>query len=100
MIHHKREQGFTLIESMIVLVITGILSSIAITSYREQTKKAYATEIKTQLSAASRKLIPTIAGVNFISEETCLEVASLGNSNNFSYSCKMREDGSDIFISM
>ena len=84
-------------EIMIALAITVILGNIATSFYRKQAKEAHATEVKTQLSAASRKLIPSVAGLNFISEETCLDLAKLNDSKNFSYSCKMRDDGSNIF---
>ena len=97
LVKRKCDQGFTLVEIMIGLVIIGILSSIAILTYREQTKRAHATEIKTQLSAASRKLIPSVARFESVSQSNCLERASLNDSNNFSYSCKIRDNGSDIF---
>ena len=97
LVKRKCEQGFTLVEIMIGLVIIGIFSSIAILTYREQTKKAHATEIKTQLSAASRKLIPSVARFESVSQSNCLERASLNEANNFSYSCKIRDNGSDVF---
>ena len=96
-IKHECEHGFTLVEIIIGVAIIGILSSIAILNYREQTKKAHATEIKTQLSSASRKLIPSVAGFESVTEASCLDRAGLDNSNNFSYSCKIREDASKIF---
>ena len=94
---HKCEQGFTLIEIMIGIIITGILSSISISIYREQAKKAHATEVKTQLSAASRKLIPSVAEFEHVSQNNCLEKANLVSSNKFEYSCQPRQDGSNIF---
>ena len=97
LVKRECERGFTLVEIIIGLVIIGILSSIAILTYREQTKKALATEIKTQLSAASRKLIPTVAGFGSVSQSNCLERASLNDSNNFSYSCNIRQNGNNIF---
>ena len=90
-------QGFTLVEIMIALVTIGILSGISIFMYKEQIKKAYATEVKTQLSAASKKLITSVYASDSIPKESCLDVAGLSNSNNFGYSCKMRDDGSNIF---
>ena len=86
-----------MVEIMIALVITGILSSIAIPFYREQTKKAHATEVKTQLSAASRNLISAASGFAETTEANCIANAELHNSKNFAYSCKKRDGDNNIF---
>ena len=86
-----------MVEVMIALVITGILSSIAIPFYREQTKKAHATEVKTLLSAASRNLISAASGFAETTEANCIANAELHNSKNFSYSCKKRDGDNNIF---
>ena len=45
------EKGFTLVELMIVIVIVGILSSVALPNFLSQSNKAKGTEAKTQSSA-------------------------------------------------
>ena len=44
------QQGFTLVELMIVIVIVGILSAVALPNFLNQTKKAAATEANQQAS--------------------------------------------------
>ncbi|WP_051410980.1 type IV pilin protein [Synechococcus sp. CC9616] len=49
------EKGFTLVELMIVIVIVGILSAVALPNFLSQTSKAKATEAKTLSSAALKE---------------------------------------------
>ena len=49
------EKGFTLVELMIVIVIVGILSAVALPNFLSQTSKAKATEAKTLASAALKE---------------------------------------------
>ena len=46
------EKGFTLVELMIVIVIVGILSAVALPNFLNQTDKAKAVEGTTKISAA------------------------------------------------
>ena len=49
--HNALEKGFTLVELMVVIVIVGILSGIALPSFLSQQNKAKLTEASTKLSA-------------------------------------------------
>lgn len=46
------EKGFTLVELMIVIVIVGVLSAVALPNFLSQTNKARASEAQSQISAA------------------------------------------------
>ena len=50
------QKGFTLVELMIVIVIVGVLSSVALPNFLSQTEKAKATEAKTAGSAAVKTM--------------------------------------------
>merc|ERR1711990_170303 len=45
------EKGFTLVELMIVIVIVGVLSAVALPNFLNQTDKAKATECTTKLGS-------------------------------------------------
>jgi type IV pilus assembly protein PilA len=47
----KKAKGFTLVELMVVIVIVGILASVAIPKFIDASNKAKASEFPTQLSA-------------------------------------------------
>ena len=45
----KKQEGFTLVEILIVVVIVGILAAIAIPTYFNYVQKAYASDAQTQI---------------------------------------------------
>ena len=48
-IKQKVQEGFTLVEILIVVVIVGILATIAIPAYFSYVERAYASDAKTQI---------------------------------------------------
>ncbi|MFA7240405.1 MAG: prepilin-type N-terminal cleavage/methylation domain-containing protein [Sulfuricellaceae bacterium] len=70
----KIQQGFTLIELMIVVAIIGILAAVAIPSYQNYTKKAKFTEVVQATSA--RKVAVEICAQDLGAVTNCT-----GNSN-------------------
>ena len=75
----------------------SIFSFSAIITYGEQTKKAYANELQTQFSEASRKLISTEQGFNASTEADCIASEQLQDSNNFAYNFTKRDAEGNIF---
>ena len=49
------EKGFTLVELMIVIVIVGVLSAVALPNFLSQTAKAKSTEATSQISALNKE---------------------------------------------
>ena len=90
------EKGFTLVELMIVIVIVGILSGVALPNFLNQTSKAKAVEGTTKISAALKsagaewhsgnidctEFIPANAGTWEYNEGTCTDAAIVYTGTN------------------
>ncbi len=65
----KAQQGFTLIELMIVVAIIGILASVALPAYQDYTKKAKFTEVV--LGTSGLKIAVEMCAQNIASVTGC-----------------------------
>ncbi len=65
-VQHARQQGFTLIELMIVIAIVGILAAIALPAYQDYTIRARMSEPMAALAEAKTSIAEFYAGRGFI----------------------------------
>ena len=81
------QKGFTLVELMIVIVIVGILSAVALPNFLAQTDKAKATEAKTQISAALKRGHADYQETD-VSTYTAADLG-LSKTKYFAYTCSL-----------
>ena len=96
--HYKSEQGFSLLELMIVVAVIGIISSIAYTAYQDYVARGKVTEATSGLSDLRIKLEQyyqdnrTYAGY----VDASCTLTSNGNpaivSDNFTFACNINDD--------
>jgi type IV pilus assembly protein PilA len=88
---HKKnllQKGFTLVELMIVIVIVGILSAVALPNFLNQTKKARLTEAKTIISAGLKNAQQEYLEGATVASLTCADIAvPAAAQNNWTYTC-------------
>jgi len=84
------QKGFTLVELMVVIVIVGILSAIAIPNFFSATDKAKATEAKTQISAILKQ------GQAYYTEDPNILAATM-NASALTSAFKSPADGATKF---
>ena len=87
------QKGFTLVELMIVIVIVGILSAVALPNFLNQTKKAAATEASQQVSSVFRQAHTfvlengSLGTVDTTCEDYAGTLTTLAQGANFTYAC-------------
>lgn len=59
--HNNRQQGFTLIELMIVVAIIGILAAVAIPAYKDYTTRAKMSEVLVMMEPAKLAISETVS---------------------------------------
>ncbi|MEB3354273.1 MAG: type II secretion system protein [Cyanobacteriota bacterium] len=93
----RRAAGFTLIEVAIVIVILGILGYGGLSAYNYSVKRARKAAVETQLKNAQKTMLSAAMDGSSIGEQNCLQIAGLESSNEFSFTCSERDDGSGTF---
>ena len=89
------EKGFTLVELMIVIVIVGVLSSIALPQFLNQRFKAIATEATTQVggisSAAHAESMESPLSATDLDglADSCSTIQGDVNTTRFTYTCAL-----------
>ena len=108
--HNLLEKGFTLVELMIVIVIVGILSAVAIPNFLNQTTKAKATEAKSDISAIIKNAsaefttggatyVGTLIGTNN-SAASCNNIGGrpAEKTTKFDYTCSINPTTNDLTV--
>lgn len=97
------QEGFTLVELMIVIVIVGILSAVALPNFLSQSSKAKITEPLGKVSAGLKQAQSIWVETGTFTNVTCGEIGftASGNpaaytENNWTYTCTPAQDGSSL----
>ncbi|HAU81273.1 MAG TPA: competence protein [Stenotrophomonas sp.] len=78
----KKQQGFTLIELMIVVAIIAILAAIALPAYQDYTIRSRVSEMAVLASGAKATIGENIANENDINANACRGVAVFETATN------------------
>ncbi|WP_217126940.1 pilin [Hydrogenophilus thiooxidans] len=76
------QQGFTLIELMIVVAIIGILAAIALPAYQDYTVRARVSELMAAGAAAKATVGENIANAGAIQAGSCRGVTAITSADN------------------
>ena len=102
------EKGFTLVELMIVIVIVGVLSAVALPNFLSQTAKAKSTEATSQISALNKEAAarflqngstdPALAAADDNAGSCDLLGGPDESVQKFDYKCNLTDSGDSLTI--
>ena len=95
----KKQQGFTLIELMIVVAIIGILAAIALPAYQDYTVRARVSEGLALASGQKPTIGEIIANVNAIDGTACNGVTTTVAGHVTSLTCGAANNG-ELVVTM
>lgn len=89
---HKRQQGFTLIELMIVVAVVGILSAIAYPSYAEYVRRGHRADARAGLLQA-QQWMERAATATGVYPSALPDALTWTNDTNKRYTISLNKDG-------
>lgn len=93
------EQGFTLLELLVVIIIIGILAAIALPSFLSQAAKAKQSEAKSYVGAVNRaQQTFRIENSSFASDVAALQIGIPTQTTDYLYKVLFANESQTIFV--
>jgi type IV pilus assembly protein PilA len=94
----KKQQGFTLIELMIVIAIVGILAAIALPAYQDYTVRAKVSEAMVTLAEAKTTIAEFYSANNYLPDDAANAGINTNPNTDIVASLKYDSDGGEPIL--